>query len=90
MTTVLNPPTHRLVCDRCGAVRWLTLVDGEQLCSACAPADHPPAHPAPLAPQRSVIGCGCCDQVVPLSALRWRNRRTLLLGCIHCTPEEER
>lgn len=47
------------------------------------PVDAPPTGQA-------AIACGCCGQVVNLLALRWRNRRALLLGCVFCTPEEDR
>lgn len=39
---------------------------------------------------RRAIACGSCAVVVDLEDLRWRNRRSLQLGCIYCTPEEDR
>ncbi|GAY12069.1 hypothetical protein TOK_0459 [Pseudonocardia sp. N23] len=41
------------------------------------------------APAPTAIACGCCDEVVALTDLRWRNRRALLLGCRFCTPKED-
>lgn len=37
----------------------------------------------------AAIACGHCGEVVELRHLRWRNRRSLLLGCRWCTPKED-
>ncbi|WP_098960476.1 hypothetical protein [Pseudonocardia sp. N23] len=89
------PRPQRLACDRCARTGWLTHRDGEQLCVVCAggllPQEVPPARPKPVipAPAPTAIACGCCDEVVALTDLRWRNRRALLLGCRFCTPKED-
>ncbi|MGD9989384.1 hypothetical protein [Pseudonocardia sp.] len=94
LATITGHPTRprRLNCDHCGSIGWLHLVDDELLCDTCdTPSrrrDLPRAVPAPTAVV-AVMACGSCGTVVDLHQLRWRNRRTLHIGCQFCTPMED-
>ncbi|WP_339125343.1 hypothetical protein [Pseudonocardia sp. D17] len=66
-------------------------MDDEMLCDTCdgpSRRSSPRALPAPTVV--AVMACGSCGTVVDLHQLRWRNRRSLLVGCQFCTPEEDR